>query len=121
AIVELPVLNRFGLPATGVDTVLMNVTVTASPSGTPAGYVTVYPCSSQPPLASNLNFVAQQTVANTVVAKVSAQGRVCFYVDRATFLLADVFGYTTTGGGLNTFTPVRIVDTRVSLGPIPGT
>jgi len=121
AIVELPVLNRFGLPATGVDTVLMNVTVTASPSGTPAGYVTVYPCSNQPPLASNLNFVAQQTVANTVVAKVSAQGRVCFYVDRATFLLADVFGYTLVGGGLNTFTPVRIVDTRVSLGPIPGT
>lgn len=119
--VELSVLGRYGLPATGVDTIVMNVTVTGSPAGSPSGFVTVYPCTSQPPLASNVNFVAQQTVANSVLAKVSSRGTVCFYVDGSTHLLADVSGYTLVGGGLNTFTPVRIVDTRVSLGPIPGT
>lgn len=118
--VQIPVANRFGLPASGSDTVIMNVTVTGSPSGSSAGYVTVFPCTSQPPVASNLNFVAQQTVANTVVAKVSANGTVCFYVNGSTHLLADISGFTITGGGLNTFTPVRIVDTRVSLGPVPG-
>ena len=117
-IVEIPVVGRFGLPASNIESVFMNVTVTG---GTTAGFVTVYPCSAQTPNASNVNFVAQQTVANTVLARVSGRGSVCFYVHGATHLLADISGYTLAGGGLNTFTPVRIVDTRVSLGPIPGT
>jgi hypothetical protein len=120
SIVEVPVLGRFGLPASSVETVAMNVTVTDSPLGSPAGFVTVYPCTNQPPLASNLNFTARQTVANSVLAKVSSRGTVCFYVTGSTHLLADISGYTLVGGGLNTFTPVRIVDTRISQGPIPG-
>lgn len=117
AVVEIPVLGRFGLPASNVETVAMNVTVT---DGGTDGFVTVYPCTAQPPLASNLNFTPRQTVANSVLAKVSARGTVCFYVNGSTHLLADVSGYSLVGGGLNTFTPVRIVDTRFSLGPIPG-
>jgi hypothetical protein len=103
-----------------VDSIVMNVAATGSPGGSPAGYVTVYPCTAQPPLAANLNFIPRQTISNAVVAKVSASGTVCFYVFGSTHLVADISGYTLVGGGLNTFTPVRIVDTRVSLGPIPG-
>ncbi|MFM8484586.1 MAG: hypothetical protein ACKOBT_14715, partial [Actinomycetota bacterium] len=121
AIVQIPVSGRFGLPASGVDSIVMNVAATGSLAGSPAGYVTVYPCTAQPPLAANLNFVPRQTISNAVVAKVSASGTVCFYVFGSTHLVADISGYTLAGGGLNTFTPVRIVDTRVSLGPIPGT
>jgi hypothetical protein len=120
AIVEVPVLGRFGLPASNVEAIVMNVTVTGSPSGGPGGFVTVFPCTNSVPDASNLNFTPQQTVANSVLAKVSSRGTVCFFVDGSTHLLADISGFTAVGGGLNTFTPVRIVDTRISLGPIPG-
>lgn len=116
--IEIPVLGRFGLPAANVESLIVNVTAT---EGGPAGFVTVHPCSSQQPGTSNVNFAAGQTVANSVVARVSTRGSICLYVHGATHVLADVSGYTATGGGLNTFTPVRIVDTRVSLGPVPGT
>lgn len=117
AIVELPVLGRYGLPASNVETLIMNVAVTDGATG---GYVTVYPCTTEPPLAANLNFNSQQTVGNSVLAKVSSRGTICFYVFGATHLVADISGYSVVGGGLNTFNPVRIVDTRISQGPIPG-
>ncbi len=117
SVVEVPVLGRYGLPASNVETLIMNITAT---DGTTGGYVTVYPCSAQPPLASNLNFETRQTVANSVLAKVSSRGTVCLFVNGSTHLVADISGYSVAGGGLNTFTPVRIVDTRISQGPIPG-
>ena len=56
-----------------------------------ATYVTVYPCGSRPD-ASNLNFVSGQTIPNSVIAPVSANGEVCFYVYGTAHLLADVSG-----------------------------
>ena len=38
----------------------------------------VYPCGSSRPNASNLNYVANSTVANAVVTSVNA-GKVCIY------------------------------------------
>ena len=50
------------------------------------------PCDRPRPDASNLNFVTGQTVPNSVIAPVSANGEVCFYVYGTTHLLADVSG-----------------------------
>jgi hypothetical protein len=69
--------------------VIMNVTVTEP---TAPGFVTVYPCSAGRPTASNLNYVARQTVPNLVTVAVGADRRVCFYVSGATQLLADLAG-----------------------------
>jgi hypothetical protein len=88
SVLELPVANRAGLPAT-TGTVVLNVTVT-EPVG--SGYVTVYPCGQPVPLASNLNFVAGQTVPNAVVATVGTGGKVCLFTSASTHLVADVFG-----------------------------
>ncbi len=55
----------------------------------------MYPCGTRPD-ASNLNFVAGQTIANAVIAPVSATGRICFYVYGTANLLADVSGYFPT-------------------------
>ena len=89
----LKVLGRGGVPATGVGAVALNVTVTQTENPTlGGGYVTVYPCGTRPD-ASNLNFVAGETIANSVIAPVSAQGEVCFYVYGTTHLLADASGY----------------------------
>ena len=69
--------------------VSLNVTA-VGPVG--AGYVTVYPCGARPN-ASNLNFVAGQTVPNAVITPVSANGEVCFYASVNTEILADINGW----------------------------
>jgi hypothetical protein len=96
----------------------LNVTV-VNPEA--AGFVTVWPCSAARPNASNLNFVAGQTVANNVVAPIGDQGNVCFYSSQNADLIVDVSGYFTGESG-NQFvgaSPKRFVDTRDGTGPAP--
>jgi hypothetical protein len=97
-----------GVPANGAGSVSLNVTVTNPAS---SGFITVHPCGTRP-LASNLNYVANQTVANAVIAPLSAAGEVCFYSHVATDLLADVNGWFRAGGSFHALTPVRIFDSR---------
>ena len=71
----------------------LNVTVAEGENPTVGGgYVTVFPCGTRPD-ASNLNFIAGQTIPNIVIAPVSATGTICFYVYGTAHLLADVSGY----------------------------
>lgn len=88
-VTTLHVIGRGGVPANATSVVL-NVLVT-DPQG--SGFVTVYPCGSPTPLASNLNFVSGQTVANAVLAKVGDGGNVCIFNSQATNLVVDVAGY----------------------------
>ena len=87
-----------GVPASGVSAVVLNVTVTQPKA---AGYITVYPDGATRPLASNLNFVAGQTVPNLVVAPVGADGKVDLYNGSSgtVELVADVSGYFSNGAG----------------------
>ena len=89
SVLRVKVAGAAGVPATGVGAVSLNVTV-VGPSG--AGFVTVFPCGTRPN-ASNLNFVAGQTVPNAVIAPLSAAGEVCVFSSVDTDLLADVNGY----------------------------
>lgn len=73
---------------------VLNVTVT-QPDG--PGFITAYACDQDLPLASNLNFVAGQTVPNMVVVPVDADGRVCLYTSATTHLLADINGVFPVG------------------------
>jgi hypothetical protein len=101
---KLNVLNKGGLPGSGIGAVALNVTV--APGGKPnigGGYVTVYPCGTRPD-ASNLNFTDGQVLANSVIAPVSSSGDVCFYVYGTAHLLADVSGYF-PGTGTDTGRP----------------
>jgi len=90
--VHLQVLGRGGVPASGVSAVVLNVTVTA-PSR--AGFITAYPNGTARPTASNLNFVAGQTVPNLVVVPVGVDGKVALTNGSAgtVQLVADVLGY----------------------------
>jgi len=89
AVTVVQITGRNNIPA-GATSVVVNVTVT-EPTGN--GYVTVYPCGIEPPLASNLNFVAGQTIPNTVISKLAADGTICLYNSQPTQLIADVDGY----------------------------
>ena len=57
------------------------------------GHVTVFPCGSRVPTASNLNYVPGQVVPNAVLAKVGAGGKVCLFSVAGTDLLVDVNGF----------------------------
>lgn len=77
-------------PASGVGAVSLNLTAT-NPDA--AGYVTAFPCGTTPPLVSNLNFGAGQTVANAALSSLGAGGRLCFFSNVPTDLIADLNGW----------------------------
>ena len=98
--------------------VALNLTV-VRPSA--SGYATVWPCGSERPQASNLNFVAGRNRANSVIAPIGADGTVCVYVEHASHVLVDVSGWF-RGGVDASFVgavPTRLVDTRIAVGPAP--
>ena len=97
--------------------VLANLTVTGSRG---AGFVTAYPCDSPRPNASSLNYGAGGTVGNSLVAKLSATGTLCFYAHAATDLIVDVNGYTTGTGTYVPLVPARLVDTRAGFSTVDG-
>jgi subtilisin family serine protease len=89
---EVSVAGTSGIPLSGVTAVSLNVTAIGISSSSYGGYLTVYPCDSRPN-ASNLNFVAGQTVPNAVIAPVSSRGTVCFYVYGIADIVVDANGY----------------------------
>ncbi len=105
---ELTVTNRGGVTA-DAEAVLLNVT---SVSADGPGFVTVYPCGTTRPLASNVNYTTGQVVPNAVLAKVGTNGKVCLYTMATTDLVVDVNGYVPAGGSLATLVPARLLETR---------
>ena len=95
ATIDLAVAGAGGVPATGVTSVVLNVTAT-QPSA-PAGYLTLFPAGTARPVASNLNFVAGETAPNLVVVRVQS-GKVSIYNNAgSTHLVADVQGWFSAG------------------------
>jgi hypothetical protein len=88
-VLRVAVAGVGGVPSSGAGAVSLNVTV-VDPIG--PGFVTVFPCGVLP-LASSVNFVAGATVANAVIAPVSAAGEVCFFASVDAYVLADVNGW----------------------------
>lgn len=109
---EIPVAGVHGVPLDAVG-VALNVTVT-NPAA--AGFVTVYPCGTRP-LASNLNFVAGQTVPNFVVSALDFDGYVCIDTMSVTDVVVDLAGYLPASSTLVTLdAPRRFLDTRDGTG-----
>ncbi len=105
---ELQVTGRGGVP-NDADAVMLNVTAVfpAAP-----GFLTVFPCGSTRPLASNVNYFAGDVVPNAVLAKVGTGGKVCIYTLAGTDIVADVNGYVPAGGSSGTVVPARLLETR---------
>jgi hypothetical protein len=112
-----------GVPSTGVGAVAINITVT---NPTAASYLTIFPTGSARPTASNMNYVAGDTVPNMVVAKLGTGGKVDVYnAVGSTDVIFDVGGWysdgSTSGGGTyGSLTPARVLDTRNGTGAPTG-
>jgi hypothetical protein len=89
--------------------VILNLTST---NATAAGFFTAYPCLAGLPPTSNLNFVANDIVANLVIVQPDSNGDVCVYSSAPSHVVVDVLG--TTADGFGGSTPVRLLDTRIS-------
>jgi uncharacterized repeat protein (TIGR01451 family) len=109
------VTGAHGVPESGVGAVLLTVTVTEPAD---SGHVTVHPCGA-PPLTSNGNFLADDTVGNFVVAPVSPQGTVCFVTSSAAHLVVDIVGWLEAGSAHHPLNPTRLFDTRDGAGDVP--
>ena len=105
----LQVSGRAGVPA-AVSSVVLNVTVDQPEI---AGFITVYPCGAGIPTASNVNYVAAQTVPNAVISKLSEAGTVCLFNSGATHLVVDIAGYFVDRSVVVPLDePARLLDTR---------
>jgi hypothetical protein len=97
----------------GAKGTVVNVTIT-EPSA--AGFATVYPCGHAPPLASNVDFLARETVPAAALAAVDATGRVCVHANVPVKVIVDVFGWL--GTSFTPTSPFRVLDTRGNSGPL---
>jgi hypothetical protein len=113
---ELPVLGRGGVPGDAVA-VTLNVTVTEASA---AGFVTVFPCGSPQPTASNLNYDTGSTIPNAVITKVGADGAVCVFTQQAIQVVVDVNGAYPPSTSYAAINPARVLDTRAAHTTIDG-
>lgn len=122
--VALQIAGAAGISGTGVSAVALNITVTEPSTG---GFLTAWPSGTSRPLASNLNFGPGETVANLVVVKVGADGKVnLFNSAGSAHFVADVAGWygpgsASPGAPYHPVGPTRILDTRSSTGVQPPT
>jgi len=104
----------------GQEAVVLNLTAT---NPTAATYLTVWPDGAPQPVVSNLNVAAGQTIANRVMVKVPANGKVDIYNAAGSVnVIADLNGSFTDGSAAASGTqfqgilPLRIVDSRAGTG-----
>lgn len=121
--VDLQVGGVGGVPAHGVTSVVLNMTVT---NAAKPGDLMVTPSLDDYSTGSQLNFTAGQTTSNLVVVPV-VDGKVRIFANTAgtSDLVADVSGYYTEdtesaagtpGSGFRPLTPTRFMDTRSGTG-----
>ena len=76
----------------GATAAVLNVTATGA---TKRGYATVWPCDQSQPPTSNLNFDANEDIANLAISKISASNTLCFITSTPVHLIADLMGWFT--------------------------
>ena len=112
----LTVNGAGSLPATGVDAVAVNVTVTGT---TGSGYLVAYADGASTPTASDLDWQGGTTKATNVLVPVGSDGKIDLYNGSANGgtaqVIVDVTGYFTTSTAGDVYVPVtavRVLDSR---------
>ncbi|MFF1414456.1 hypothetical protein ACFVX6_32490 [Streptomyces sp. NPDC058289] len=98
----------------GATAVALNLTVT---NPWQSGHLTAYPAGQQAPATSNVNFAPEQTVANSVIVPVGADGKITVRNGSwmSTDVVIDVVGYygaDSPAAYVPAGVPYRVVDTR---------
>ena len=99
------------LAPTDATAVALNVTAAGAAA---AGFLTVWPCGSDRPVASSVNFLAAQARGAQATTLLGPGHTVCVFSNVATDVVVDLQGVFAPTGGLlfQPITPDREVDTR---------
>jgi hypothetical protein len=119
----VPAGGSISLKVTGGDVpesalaVALNVTAV---DATGPGYLTIFPDGGPQPGTSSVNFPPGAPSPNAVVTKVGTGGRIRIFASADANVIVDVFGWFGPGGTARLFTvvPDRVLDTRLSGGPV---
>ena len=100
------------------EAVLVNLTVNGSVG---PGFLVAYPCGSEPPLASNVNFVTNEDRAGSTMVGLGPDGSLCLLSNVDVNVIVDVNGYFVPGrfgpkAIVQPFAGRRIVDSRDGTG-----
>lgn len=112
------VAGEAGVPANAVAAAL---TITV-PGAKAAGYATVWPAGAAQPNASNLNYAAGGTRANSSIVRLSNLGYVAVYTNTCEPVLVDVSGAfvptsdPVAAGRFVSLAPQRVYDTTLPVG-----
>jgi hypothetical protein len=87
--IAIQVAGQRGVPATARA---LSFNLTSVEGAADNGYLTAFPCGSQPP-TSNVNYRAGQAVANGAMVALSAGGMLCVYSAVSTHVILDVNGW----------------------------
>jgi hypothetical protein len=110
SVTELPIAGRAGV-SSAATAATVNVTVTNTAAN---GYVTLFPCGSPQPVASQLNHGRGVTLSASATVKLSADGRLCVFNLVAMDLVIDVVGYFPEGSSYVPLQPARLLETRAA-------
>ncbi len=119
--VDVQVLGVGGVPTTGVQSVVVNVTGT---DATLPGYLTAYASGESRPGTSNLNLERSGgTVSNLAIVPVNSTGKITVFSQSGAHIVVDVagwYGMADFGGALDglfvPLSPTRVLDTREGVG-----
>ncbi|WP_063772019.1 hypothetical protein [Kitasatospora mediocidica] len=111
--ISAQVAGNAGVPASGATAVALNVTVTNPRSD---GFLTAFPDGQATPNASNVNYLAGQTIANSVVVPIGADGKIDIHNGGGlgADVVIDVVGYYSPASKSSylPIKPTRLLDTR---------
>ena len=117
ATLELQVGGRAGVAA-DANSAILNV---ATVESTGAGYLTLWPCGTDRPTASSVNYFANSVRSVAVYGKLDATGKLCVYALQGTHVIIDVNGYQpNSSSAFTTLNPARLLDTRAGQTTIDG-
>lgn len=76
------------------------------------GFLTVYSCDDDAPLASNLNTFVGEARANLAITAIADDGTICVFSNQATDIIVDLVGAYAASSTYTPTTPMRLLDTR---------
>lgn len=116
--IDVKVTGVGGVPATGVSSVVVNVTAVNATAGT---YLTAFRKGDALPPASSLNVSAGQIVNNQLTVQASSDGYISLYNGGGTIdAIVDVVGYNSANGSsYKAQDAQRVLDTRTAGVKVP--
>ncbi|MDO8391373.1 MAG: choice-of-anchor D domain-containing protein [Actinomycetota bacterium] len=122
SVIDVQVTGRGGVPATGVSSVVLNVTAVNATTET---FITLWPTGGERPTVSNLNPAPGPPIPNQATIQMGAGGKISAYNHNGRVdLIFDVVGYYSDeegvpGSRFHAVGPFRMIDTRYGTGPLP--